>query len=152
MLMEYYLEQYARVFARTDRDIWNYEDGCVLIGLNSLWEATGDGQYFDAIRLPKGFTKSEYALPTIRTDATGDEWICDLSATIGKGNSAFKIKSTSCGLDITTGGYWEAEAGELLSTRKLMNDQGFEMECRLLIEEYPDPNYNPEYDWAYQEH
>ena len=51
MLMEFYLEQYARVFARTDRDIWNYEDGCVLIGLNALWEATGDGRYFDAIRM-----------------------------------------------------------------------------------------------------
>ena len=50
MLMEYYLEQYARVFARTDRDIWNYEDGCVLIGLNALWEAAGEEKYFDAMR------------------------------------------------------------------------------------------------------
>jgi len=98
-------------------------------------------QYFDAIRLPKGFTRDEYALPTIRTDARGDGWLYDLSATIDKGNSAFKIKSTGCGLDITTGGYWDAELGELLSTRKLMNDQGFEMECRLFIDEYPDPIY-----------
>ena len=50
MLMEYYLEKYAQVFARTDRDIWNYEDGCVLIGLNALWEATGNEDYFAAMR------------------------------------------------------------------------------------------------------
>ena len=50
MLMEYYLEKYAQVFARTDRDIWNYEDGCVLIGLNALWEAAGEEKYFDAMR------------------------------------------------------------------------------------------------------
>jgi len=50
MLMEYYLAAYANVFARTDRDIWNYEDGCVLIGLNALWEATGDDRYFNAMR------------------------------------------------------------------------------------------------------
>ena len=50
MLMEYYLEKYAQVFARTDRDIWNYEDGCVLIGLNALWEATGDEGYFAAMK------------------------------------------------------------------------------------------------------
>lgn len=50
MLMEYYLAEYAKVFADTDRDIWNYEDGCVLIGLNALWEATGEQQYFDSMR------------------------------------------------------------------------------------------------------
>ena len=50
MLMEYYLERYAKVFERTDRDIWNYEDGCVLIGLNALWEATGEERYAKAMQ------------------------------------------------------------------------------------------------------
>ncbi|QTQ15312.1 glycoside hydrolase family 88/105 protein [Treponema parvum] len=50
MLMEYYLKEYAGLFANTDRNVWNYEDGCVLIGLNALYEATGNKTYFDYIK------------------------------------------------------------------------------------------------------
>ena len=51
MLIEHYIDAYAQAFAGTDRDLWNYEDGCVLIGLNALYQAQGDDKYADAIRL-----------------------------------------------------------------------------------------------------
>lgn len=51
MVIEHYLKAYAEAFGRTDRDIWNYEDGCVLIGLNALYEAGGDERYFDSLRM-----------------------------------------------------------------------------------------------------
>ena len=51
MVIEHYLKAYAEAFGRTDRDLWNYEDGCVLIGLNALYEATRDERYFDSLRM-----------------------------------------------------------------------------------------------------
>lgn len=51
MVIEHYLSAYAQAFARTDRNLWNYEDGCVLIGLNALYEAQGDERYFQALRM-----------------------------------------------------------------------------------------------------
>lgn len=50
MLYERYLRQYATQFRKTDRDMWNYEDGCVLIGLQALYNATGDEFYYDALK------------------------------------------------------------------------------------------------------
>lgn len=51
MVIEHYLSAYAQAFARTDRNLWNYEDGCVLIGLNALYDAKGDERYFQALRM-----------------------------------------------------------------------------------------------------
>ena len=49
MLYERYLRAYAEQFRKTDRNMWNYEDGCVLIGLRALYQATGDAFYFDVL-------------------------------------------------------------------------------------------------------
>lgn len=49
-MLEHYIRHYARAFEKTDRNMWNYEDGCVLIGLEALHEATGDAHCLDAIR------------------------------------------------------------------------------------------------------
>ena len=37
MLYERYLRAYEEQFRKTDRNMWNYEDGCVLIGLRALY-------------------------------------------------------------------------------------------------------------------
>lgn len=50
MLYESYVREYARLFRSFDRDMWNYEDGCVLIGLQDMYEATGNEFYFDCIK------------------------------------------------------------------------------------------------------
>ena len=49
MIYDRYLKQYATLFQDTDRNMWNYEDGCVLIGLLAMYEATGDAFYFNAL-------------------------------------------------------------------------------------------------------
>ena len=49
MLYERYLRAYAEQFRKTDRNMWNYEDGCVLIGLRALYQAPGDAFYFDVL-------------------------------------------------------------------------------------------------------
>lgn len=51
MVIEHYVSAYAQAFSRTDRNLWNYEDGCVLIGLNALHQARGDERYFQALRM-----------------------------------------------------------------------------------------------------
>lgn len=50
MLYDRYLHQYASVFSHTDRNMWNYEDGCVLIGLLALYRATDDSYYYDMLK------------------------------------------------------------------------------------------------------
>ncbi len=50
MLYERYLRQYAELFRCTDRDIWNYEDGCVLIGLEAMYQATDDEFFFGILK------------------------------------------------------------------------------------------------------
>lgn len=50
MLYERYLRAYAEQFRKTDRNMWNYEDGCVLIGLCAMYQATGDNFYLNALR------------------------------------------------------------------------------------------------------
>jgi len=49
MIFEKYIDEYADAFDSTDRNMWNYEDGCVLIGLLSMYMATGNEKYFDVI-------------------------------------------------------------------------------------------------------
>lgn len=49
MIFEKYIDEYADAFDRTDRNIWNYEDGCVLIGLLSMYRATGNEKYIDVV-------------------------------------------------------------------------------------------------------
>lgn len=50
MLYERYLRAYAEQFRKTDRNMWNYEDGCLLIGLRAMYQATGDNFYLNALR------------------------------------------------------------------------------------------------------
>ncbi len=50
MIYEHYLRAYAQRFAALERNMWNYEDGCVLIGLHALAEATGDDYYIEALQ------------------------------------------------------------------------------------------------------
>jgi len=78
MLYDRYLREYANLFRNTDRDLWNYEEGCVLIGMLALYRATGDEFYFEGMRrfvdryiLPDGtirrYDPSEYNLDYIAT-------------------------------------------------------------------------------------
>ena len=50
MIFGDYARVYAKMFRELHRDIWNYEDGCVLIGLNELYDATRDSYYFDIVQ------------------------------------------------------------------------------------------------------
>ena len=50
MIFERYIKNYMYEFDQLDRCFWNYEDGCVLIGAQAMYEATGDEYYFDSIR------------------------------------------------------------------------------------------------------
>jgi unsaturated rhamnogalacturonyl hydrolase len=76
MIFEEYIKEYAKKFDRLERNMWNYEDGCVLVGLLALYAATGDKFYFDIVRryadryiLPDGtirlYTGCEYNLDYI---------------------------------------------------------------------------------------
>ena len=49
MIFERYLRQYAKWFASYDRQTWNYEDACVLIGLLDMYNATSDEFWWSAI-------------------------------------------------------------------------------------------------------
>ena len=48
-LFEQYLDQYLSAY-KNYKDYWNYEDGCVLIGAQYLYEATGEEKYFSFIQ------------------------------------------------------------------------------------------------------
>lgn len=50
MLFERYIRNYMNGFNQLDRECWNYEDGCVLIGAQAMYEATGDEFYFESIK------------------------------------------------------------------------------------------------------
>lgn len=52
MVYERYFRDYINEFNKLDRQFWNYEDGCVLIGAEALYKATKDPYYFESI---KGF-------------------------------------------------------------------------------------------------
>lgn len=50
MLLERYIKNYMGEFNRLDRNFWNYEDGCVLIGAEKLYHASGEEFYYDCIK------------------------------------------------------------------------------------------------------
>lgn len=50
MVFDLYFKQYTKWFASYDRNTWNYEDACVIIGLRELYSATGDKVWWDAVK------------------------------------------------------------------------------------------------------
>lgn len=50
MVFERYIKNYMHEFDLLDRGFWNYEDGCVLIGAQAMYEATGDEYFYNSIR------------------------------------------------------------------------------------------------------
>ena len=76
MTAERYISQYAEEFMKLDRKFWNYEDGCVLTGLEAMYKATGRKRYAEAVRVfldryicPDGrirwYDREEYSLDKI---------------------------------------------------------------------------------------
>lgn len=76
MVFERYIKNYIQEFNRLDRDFWNYEDGCVLIGAHHLYRATGEGFYYECIKnyidryvgedgRIKGYDKEEFNIDKI---------------------------------------------------------------------------------------
>ncbi|WP_024294323.1 glycoside hydrolase family 88/105 protein [Lacrimispora indolis] len=76
MLLERYIMNYMGEFNRLDRNFWNYEDGCVLIGAEKLYHASGEEFYYDCIKNYvdryvsengeiKGYEEEEYNLDRI---------------------------------------------------------------------------------------
>ncbi len=49
MRVQEFIDRYMKEYTRYKEDQWNYEDGCVLIGLQNIYEATGDRKYVDFI-------------------------------------------------------------------------------------------------------
>ena len=49
MKTERYIRNYIQKFNMLERCFWNYEDGCVLVGLQEMYEATQDKFYFEKI-------------------------------------------------------------------------------------------------------
>ena len=47
-LFEQYLDRYLATY-KNYKDYWNYEDGCVLLGAQYLYEATGEEKYYSFI-------------------------------------------------------------------------------------------------------
>ena len=50
-LLKQYLNDYIATYNKNSRPVWNYEDGCVLLGAQFLYEATKDERYRDCIRI-----------------------------------------------------------------------------------------------------
>ncbi len=48
MKVQKFIDSYLADY-KNYKEFWNYEDGCVLIGVKGLYEATGDRKYFDFI-------------------------------------------------------------------------------------------------------
>lgn len=76
MVFERYIKNYIQEFNRLDRDFWNYEDGCVLIGAQRLYQATGENFYYECIKRYidryvgedgkiKGYDKEEFNIDRI---------------------------------------------------------------------------------------
>ncbi|MGN0322158.1 MAG: glycoside hydrolase family 105 protein, partial [Oliverpabstia sp.] len=49
MLAEKYIDDYLNHY-NNYKTYWNYEDGCVLVGAQQLYEATGEEKYFDFVK------------------------------------------------------------------------------------------------------
>ncbi len=76
MVFERYIKNYMGQFNHLDRDVWNYEDGCVLIGAQMMYEATGEEFYYNSIKnyvdryvdengVIKGYDPEEYNIDRI---------------------------------------------------------------------------------------
>lgn len=76
MVFERYIKNYIKEFNDLDREVWNYEDGCILIGAEKLFHATGESFYYDCIRNYvdryvdedgniKGYEREEYNIDRI---------------------------------------------------------------------------------------
>lgn len=76
MVFERYIKNYLQEFNRLDRNSWNYEDGCVLIGASHLYRATGEDFYYDCVKnyidryvneegSIRGYEKEEYNIDRI---------------------------------------------------------------------------------------
>ncbi len=46
-----YINSYIDNYNHSQRPVWNYEDGCVLMGAQYLYEATGEDRYLDCVRI-----------------------------------------------------------------------------------------------------
>lgn len=49
MLTEKYIDDYLNHY-NNYKTYWNYEDGCVLVGAQQLYEVTGENKYFDFVK------------------------------------------------------------------------------------------------------
>lgn len=76
MVFERYIKNYTGQFNKLDRDVWNYEDGCILIGAWRMYEAAGEEFYYDCIKnyvdryvdedgIIKGYDPGEYNIDRI---------------------------------------------------------------------------------------
>ena len=45
-----YIDKWIEDYNSRQRAVWNYEDGCVMLGAQYLYEATGDEKYINCIR------------------------------------------------------------------------------------------------------
>lgn len=45
-----YFENYIDTYNHRSRPVWNYEDGCVMLGAQYMYEATGDEKYYECIQ------------------------------------------------------------------------------------------------------
>lgn len=50
MVFKYYIHQYLSEFSKVNHKFWNYEDSCVMLGAQYLYEATGEDFYLDSIK------------------------------------------------------------------------------------------------------
>lgn len=67
-LFEKYLDNYL-VNYKNYKDYWNYEDGCVLLGAQYLYEATGEEKYYSFIlNYVKEFVTEEGAIINFQVD------------------------------------------------------------------------------------
>ena len=45
-----YIDKWIEDYNNRQRPVWNYEDGCIMLGAQYLYEATGDEKYINCIR------------------------------------------------------------------------------------------------------
>ena len=45
-----YIDKWIEDYNNRQRPVWNYEDGCVMLGAQYLYESTGDEKYINCIR------------------------------------------------------------------------------------------------------
>lgn len=50
-VLKQYIDNYVAAYNLRSRPVWNYEDGCVLLGARYLYEAAGEERYLECIRI-----------------------------------------------------------------------------------------------------